>query len=140
IGHEARGLPVLTALCERLRVPADCRDLALLVTRFHSDIHKVDSLKPATVVKVLERCDALRRPERFVDVLGACEADYRGRLGFAERPYPQAAHWRAAASVVQCVDAGAISRTCTDRAQIPARIREARIAAVEALRNRDSRC
>ena len=135
IGHEARGLPLLSALCERLRVPADCRDVAVLVARFHSEIHKVADLKPATIVKLLERCDVLRRPERFELIIGACEADYRGRLGFTERPYAPAARWREAASVVQCVDAGAISRSCTDRAQIPARIHEARVAAVQARMN-----
>ncbi|MDO8931940.1 MAG: multifunctional CCA tRNA nucleotidyl transferase/2'3'-cyclic phosphodiesterase/2'nucleotidase/phosphatase, partial [Rhodocyclaceae bacterium] len=96
----------------------------------HSEIHKVAVLQPATVVKVLERCDALRRPERFAQVLDACEADYRGRLGSDEKPYPQAAHWRAALAAVQSVDGGIISRACTDRAQIPARIHEARVAAV----------
>ena len=132
IGHEAASAALLGPLCERLRVPAECRDVALLAARLHGDLHKIDELKPATIVKIVERCDALRRPERFELVLGACEADYRGRQGHAERPYPQAARWRAAVAIVQSVDAGAISRTCTDRAQIPARIHEARVAAVRA--------
>jgi tRNA nucleotidyltransferase (CCA-adding enzyme) len=132
IGHEAAALPLLEALCERLRVPAECRDVARLAAALHGDIHKVDELNPATVLKVLERCDALRRPERFEHVLGACEADYRGRLGQGGQAYPQAARWRRALAVVQSVDAGAISRACGDRSSIPARIHEARVAALKA--------
>jgi len=132
IGHEAAGLPLLDALCERLRVPTDCRDVARLAAGFHSDIHKIGELKPATVVKVLERCDALRRPERFELVLAACEADFRGRLGREEDTYDQRTSWRRSLTIVQSIDAGAISRTCTDRATIPARIHEARVAAVRA--------
>lgn len=132
IGHETAGLPLLDALCERLRAPVECRDVARLAARFHGDMHKVEELRPATVLKILERCDALRRPERFEMVLGACEADFRGRGGQQGKPYPQAGRWLKALAIVQSVDAGAISRTCTDRATIPARIHEARVAAIEA--------
>ncbi|HEX8989042.1 MAG TPA: multifunctional CCA addition/repair protein [Rhodocyclaceae bacterium] len=130
IGHEAAGLPLLDALCERLRVPVECRDVARLAAAFHGDIHKVDELRPATVLKLLERCDALRRPERFDLVLAACEADYRGRLGREDEPYPQAARWRRSLAIVQSVDAAAVSRSCSDRTTIPARIHEARAAAL----------
>ena len=133
IGHEAVSVALTAPLCERLRVPADCRDVALITARHHSDIHKVAELKPATIVTVLEHCDALRRPERFALILAACEADYRGRLGFEERDYAPAAQWHNALAAVQSIDAGAISRACSDRAQIPARIHEARVAAVKRL-------
>jgi tRNA nucleotidyltransferase (CCA-adding enzyme) len=132
-GHEAKGVELLVPLCERLRVPAECRDIALLAAQFHGDIHKIEQLRPATVVKVLERCDVLRRPERLALVLGACEADYRGRLGHAERDYPQARQWRQAAAAVHAVDAGAIAKECDDAARIPERIHEARVAAVKRL-------
>ena len=132
-GHEAQGVALLGPLCDRLRVPSECRDLALLVAMFHGDIHRAAELKPATMVKVIERCDGLRRPERFVGMLSACECDYRGRLGFAERPYPQAALWRRALTAVRAIDAGAIARACPDPAQIPSRIHEARVAALKAL-------
>ena len=132
-GHEARSVELLGPLCERLRVPADCRDLALLVAQFHGDIYKPEQLRPATMVKLLERCDVLRRPERFELILGACEADFRGRLGFAEREFPQAGAWRQALAAVRGVDAGAIARGCTEPAQIPQRIHQARVAAVKAL-------
>ena len=131
IGHEARSVALLRPLCERLRVPADCRDLALLVARLHGDIHRVDALKPLTIMKVFEHCDAFRRPERFALVLQASEADYRGRLGFEKRPYPQAGQWQRALAAAQSVDAGAIAKACTDPAQIPQRIHQARVAALK---------
>jgi tRNA nucleotidyltransferase (CCA-adding enzyme) len=133
IGHEAASVGLIGPLSERLRVPAECRDVALLVARYHSDIHRIAELRALTVLKVIERCDALRRPERFESVIGACEADYRGRLGFAERIYAPATRWRAALAAVQSVDAGAISRACDDRARIPARIHDARVEAIRSL-------
>jgi tRNA nucleotidyltransferase (CCA-adding enzyme) len=132
-GHEARSVELLGPLCERLRVPAECRDLALLVAEVHGDIYKPEVLRPATMVKVLERCDVLRRPERFELVLGACEADFRGRLGFEERDFPQAGVWRRALAAMRGVDAGAIAKACADPARIPQRVHEARVEAVTAL-------
>jgi tRNA nucleotidyltransferase (CCA-adding enzyme) len=130
VGHELRSVELLEPLCERLRVPSDCRDVARLVARHHGEIYRVAELRPETCVKIIERCDALRRPERFEEILGACEADYRGRLGYTERPFDAAGAWRRALAAVRAVDAGAIARACTDPAQIPARIHAARVAAV----------
>jgi tRNA nucleotidyltransferase (CCA-adding enzyme) len=135
IGHEHRSVELLDPLCERLRVPTDCRDVARLVARYHGDIHKIAELRPETVVKLLERCDALRRPARFADILGACEADYRGRLDCGERDYAAAPLWRRALAAVQGVDAGAVARATLDPAQIPARVHEARVRAVAELRS-----
>lgn len=132
IGHELKSASLLEPLCERLRVPADCRDVARLVARFHGDMHKVDQLRPETQLKILERCDALRRPSRFEEVLGACEADYRGRLGCAENEYVAASLWRKALAAAQIVDAGAIARATEAPADIPLRIHEARVAAIRA--------
>ena len=129
-GHEQRSVSLLGPLCERLRVPTDCRDVALLVARFHGDMHRIAELRPTTVVRLLERCDVFRRPERFEEVLSACEADYRGRLGYESRDYPQSQAWRRAAGAARAVDAGAIAAACADPAQIPARLHEARAAAV----------
>lgn len=136
LGHEARSVALLPPLCERLRVPTDCRDVALLAARHHGDIHKLGDLRPATVVKILEACDVFRRPERFDQVLGACEADFRGRLGWSARPYPQRPAWRVLAEAAREVAAGPIARTCDDPARIPERVREARIEAVRAARPR----
>jgi tRNA nucleotidyltransferase (CCA-adding enzyme) len=128
IGHEARSVELLEPLCERLRVPSDCRDVARLVARFHGDIGRVAELRADTQLKILERCDALRRPERFSIILLACEADYRGRLGYESLPYPAAGHWHTALVAVQEVDAAAIARACQEPGMIPQRIREARSA------------
>lgn len=133
IGHEQRSVELLEPLCERLRVPSDCRDVARLVARFHGDMVKIDELRPETQLKILERCDALRRPARFAEILGACEADYRGRLGYAAREFAAGELWRAALAAVQSVDAGGIARQCDDPARIPARIHEARVAAIKSL-------
>jgi tRNA nucleotidyltransferase (CCA-adding enzyme) len=130
IGHEMRSVSLLGPLCERLRVPVECRELALLVARFHGDIYKIDQLRRTTAVTILERCDVFRRPERFEELLGACEADYRGRLGFEARDFPQSQAWRHAVTAARSVDAGAIARACQDPAQIPLRVHEARVSAV----------
>ena len=132
-GHESISAKLLIPLCERLRVPVDCRELARLVATYHSDIHRAVLLRPATMVKVIEHCDALRRPERFEELLSACEADYRGRTGFAEKAYPQAAMWRSAIAATRAVDAGAIALSCDNPQHIAERIHAARVAAVAAL-------
>jgi tRNA nucleotidyltransferase (CCA-adding enzyme) len=116
-GHEAKSVVLLEAVCERLRVPTECRDVARLAARYHGDMHRVAELRAETRVTVLERCDALRRPDRFELILLACEADYRGRLGWQERDYAPAAIWRAALNAVRAVDAGAIARDTAARAR-----------------------
>lgn len=104
-GHESTGVPAIEALCERLRVPNEHRELAVMSARFHTHCHRMPDMKPSTVVKLLEQLDAFRRPERFERFLLASEADARGRTGHEDRPYPQA-DWlrrclRAAAGVNQ---------------------------------------
>ncbi|MEW6345310.1 MAG: multifunctional CCA addition/repair protein [Paraburkholderia sp.] len=110
IGHEGRSVDLLKPLCERLRVPNECRDLALLVAREHGNIHRVMKTGAAGVVRLLERCDAIRKPGRFAEALQACEADARGRLGFEAREYPQAERLRVALVAARAVDAGAIAK------------------------------
>lgn len=87
IGHEARSARLLQDVCERWRVPRDCRELADVVAREHGNLHRSTDFGAAAVLRLLERCDALRRPDRFADVLLACECDARGRLGFEHNPY-----------------------------------------------------
>ncbi|WP_406623239.1 multifunctional CCA addition/repair protein [Acidovorax sp. SDU_ACID1] len=88
IGHEQRSSKLLKGVAERLRVPVDCRETADVVAREHGNIHRSGDLGAAALLRLLERCDALRKPARFADVLLACECDARGRLGFEEAPYP----------------------------------------------------
>ena len=131
LGHEAASVALLHPLCERLRVPVECRDVALLVAAVHADIHRATELRPTTAVRLLERCDIFRRPGRFEEILAACEADYRGRKGFEDNPYPQRALWQAAARASREVDAGAVAQACTDAASIPDRVHQARTTAVK---------
>lgn len=90
IGHEERSLRLLQGVCERWRVPKECRELAEVVAREHSNIHRCGDFSAAALLRLLTRCDAIRRPARFDDVLHACLCDARGRLGFETTPYPQA--------------------------------------------------
>ena len=129
IAHEQRGVPLIDALCQRLRVPSECHDLARLVSRFHTDVHRALELRPATVLKVIEGNDAVRRPERFLQVLLACEFDARGRLGLAWRAYPQRALMEAALEAARSIDAGAIARSSA-RERIAEAVRQARLTAV----------
>jgi len=133
-GHEARSVELLGPLCERLRVPTECRDLALLGARYHGDIHRAFELRTATVLKILTEADAFRRPERFLDLLAVCECDFQGREGYRDRPYPQAGFFHAAMDAALSVDAGAVARSCPDPAAIRARVYEARLAALSSWR------
>ncbi len=102
-GHEERGVAILRALCRRLRVPTRYQELAECCGRYHSQLHHLDELKATARLKLLERLDAFRRPQRLEAFLLVCEADFRGRAGFEQRTYPQADRlrrlYRAAASV-----------------------------------------
>lgn len=137
-GHEGKSVALIEPLCERLRVPVECRDVARLVARFHGNIHKVDELRPETRLKVLENCDALRRPERFDQILLACEADYRGRLGWEARSYPQSTTWRKALAAIRSVSGGEVAAATPNPAQIPENIRAARVAALKVLVQKDA--
>jgi tRNA nucleotidyltransferase (CCA-adding enzyme) len=129
-GHEAAGLPAIRAVCERLKAPAECRDLALLAGRWHGQAHRAERLPAADLLDLCEGCDAFRRPERFQQFLAACAADFRGRPGHEDRPYPQAQRLQQALAAAQAIDAGRIAGEAgTD---IPAAIRAARLAAIEA--------
>ena len=101
IAHEARSLPLVKQLCDRLAAPKDYKELGLLVAEFHTHCHRALELTPATLLKTLQRLDALRRPERFELFLLCCEADARGRTGFETRAYPQAAYLRQALQLCQ---------------------------------------
>lgn len=120
VGHEAKGVELVRGLCERLRVPNDCRELGVAVAREHGLVHRARELRPGTLVQLLERVDAFRRPERFEEFLRACECDFRGRPGYETRPFPEADHLRQALRAAQAVDAGAVAQSVA-----PAQIREA---------------
>jgi tRNA nucleotidyltransferase (CCA-adding enzyme) len=113
VGHEQRSVELAREVAARLRVPNDCRDLGQITAREHGRVHRAAELRPDTIVDILERCDAYRKPGRFAQMLMACEADYRGRLGLDDRPYPQAARLLRALEAARAVDAGAIAARVT---------------------------
>ncbi|WP_197338249.1 multifunctional CCA addition/repair protein [Ralstonia solanacearum] len=131
VGHEARSVPMIEDVCQRLRVPTDCRELAVVVAREHGNIHRSDGFDATALVRLLERCDALRKPERFRQALLACEADARGRLGFEHRDYPQPARLLRALQAAVSIDAGAVAKRYADN---PAHIKQAvHVARIEAV-------
>ncbi len=134
LGHEERGVALIEAMAARLRIPTEYRDLASIVARHHGLVHRAFELRPATVLELLERSDAFRRPERFDEALIACEADSRGRTGFEMRAYPQRDYLARAHRA-----AAAIRPTPADLAayrgpQIAEVLRTRRCAAIAALR------
>ena len=129
-GHEKRGIKIIKSMADRLPVPRACRDLALLVAEYHSHCHRVAELRDSTVVKVFEKTDAFRRPERFEHFLIACEADARGRTRFENRDYPQSGLLREALAAAAAIDSGAIAEKHANK-DIPDAIRRARVAAVK---------
>ena len=130
IAHEERSVGLVAALCERLRVPSECRDLALIMAKQHGNIHRAAELRPSTIVRLLQSADAFRKPERFTRLLQACESDARGRLGLNQRPYPQAQRMLTAFKAAATVDAGAIAEQLAEPTRIKDAIQRARTSAV----------
>jgi tRNA nucleotidyltransferase (CCA-adding enzyme) len=138
-GHERQSEILARQVCQRWKVPNDCRDLALLVAREHGNMGRVSEMRAATLVQLLERCDALRKPQRFTQLLDACEADFRGRTGYEQQVYPHRMPWLKILAAVQNVDAGEIAARHSDQpAAIRNAVHSARVAAVEALRHTPS--
>ncbi|HQW07969.1 MAG TPA: multifunctional CCA addition/repair protein [Steroidobacteraceae bacterium] len=133
-GHEATSVALIDPLCDRLRVPNEHRELAKLAARYHCDAHRAAELRAATILTMLERCDAFRRPERFAELLLACEADARGRLGFEERPYPQAAYLHQCLAAARSVALDETDRAGLDGATIGIRLHELRAQAIAAVK------
>ena len=131
-GHEARGVPLVEAVCARLKPPAECRDLARLTVRYHGEIRNGPELRASTLTRLLEKTDALRRPQRFTQLLEACACDYRGRLGWEEKTPPGSDLFLNALAAMRQVDAAAIAQQCPSPAKIPDRLHAARVEAVKA--------
>ena len=131
LGHEERSFGLTETLSARLRVPNDCRDLALLMARYHGTIHRAAELKASTIVSLFEKADALRRPERFQQLLDACLCDYTGRLGWEDKAYDSPQRLCTALAAVNAVEAGKIAAACSDKLKIPERIHAARVSAVK---------
>jgi tRNA nucleotidyltransferase (CCA-adding enzyme) len=132
-GHEERSVELARAVSDRLRVPKDCRDAAILAAREHGTVHRALELDAAVLLQLLERCDALRRPALLAQVLDACEADARGRAGHEDDPYPQRGRVLDALDAARGVDAGAIAaRVGPDGATIAQAVHRARVEVIAA--------
>jgi tRNA nucleotidyltransferase (CCA-adding enzyme) len=129
-GHERRSVRLIKAMANRMPVPTACRELALAVAEFHGHVHRALELRPATILKVLERTDAFRRPERFEKFLLACEADSRGRTGFENRAYPQREYFQSALRTASAVSARELVSEGMDGAQIGDALRRKRLQAI----------
>jgi tRNA nucleotidyltransferase (CCA-adding enzyme) len=132
VGHEERGVALVRELAARLRVPNDYRELAELASRWHGLAHRAEELRPRTVLALLEDCDAMRRPQRFRELLVACEADYRGRGGWRSRPYPQADLLRSAQETALATTLSDRDREGLSGEEIGALLRRRRLAALRA--------
>ncbi|WP_042417975.1 multifunctional CCA addition/repair protein [Comamonas aquatica] len=115
IGHEQRSARLLQGVCARWRVPNDCKELADVVAREHGNIHRSGEMNAAAVLRLLERCDALRKPARFAEALLACECDARGRTGFEDRPYPQRQRLQTALDAALAVDTAPVAQAAAQR-------------------------
>lgn len=130
-GHEQSGVPLVKLVCERLRVPADCRDLSVMVAGFHTHVHRAKEMKFTSIVKLLKDVDAFRRPERFKDFLKACAMDARGRLGMQDDAYLQEEYMAKAFSAAQTVNLESVVSGVLNKRFLPEMIHAARAEAVK---------
>jgi tRNA nucleotidyltransferase (CCA-adding enzyme) len=138
-GHEERSVALIEALAARLKVPGEYRDLAVIVARHHGNVHRAFELKPRTILELIEKADALRRPERFAAALLACEADARGRLGLEDDPYPQRQYLLAAQSAAAAVKPTAEELAARNGADIAEHLRRRRLDAITGVRTQFGR-
>ncbi len=140
IGHEERSVRLLLPVCERLRVPLESKELAVVVAREHGNIHRSQELNAAATLRLLERCDAIRKPQRFAEVLLACECDARGRLGKENEPYPQAKRLQTALDAALAVSTAEIAEAAMVQGkkaeQIGQAIAAERVRAIEGVLSR----
>ena len=138
IGHEQRSAKLLKQVCERLRVPLECKELSDVVAREHGNIHRSHDLNAAALMRLLERCDAIRKPERWPNILLACECDARGRLGFENTPYAPMQRLlkvlHAAQSVVTADIASEAQKQGLTGPAVGEKIHQARVTAIDLLK------
>jgi tRNA nucleotidyltransferase (CCA-adding enzyme) len=133
IGHEQRSANLLKEVCKRLRVPNECKELGVMTARFHGKLHQALQMRPSTLLEFLIELDAIRQPDRLKDFLKACEADSRGRTGYADCATPAAELMLKVLNAAAAVDAGAVAMACEEAEQIKVKVFEARLEAVKAL-------
>jgi tRNA nucleotidyltransferase (CCA-adding enzyme) len=135
-GHEDRSVALIDSLAARLRVPGEYRELALIVARYHGNVHRAFELRPKTLLEFMERADAFRRSARFDQALLACEADARGRAGLEAQPYPQREYVLAARDAAAAVKPTAEDIASRNGIQIAKALHERRLQAITVLRDR----
>ncbi|MCI0518151.1 MAG: HD domain-containing protein, partial [Woeseiaceae bacterium] len=133
-GHEKRSVRLVNALAGRMPVPAAYRELGVLVAEFHAHCHRAFELRASTLLRVLQRVDAFRRPDRFEKFLLACEADARGRTGFENAPYLQAQYFRGAFEAAAAISGAEFAGEELDGGEIGERVSQARVAALRQYR------
>jgi len=133
-GHEAAGLPLVDAVCSRFRVPNAVHDLARKVCAKHLKCHRILEARPLTVLRMLERLDVFRQPDLLPDFVTACEADYRGRKGLEDRPYPQGEYLREAYRAAAAIRARDLDLDGVSGPQVGERLRQARVEAIGRLK------
>lgn len=131
IGHEERSVQLLNDINKRLRVPNECKELAVMVAKFHGKLHTVEEMRPSTLLTFLIELDAIRQPERLYDFLKACEADSRGRTGFEQRPLPEAEKLIMALEAANSMDAGKVASGLDSPEKIKTAVFEARLHAIK---------
>ncbi len=131
IGHEVRSVQLVKEVCKRLKVPNDCKELGVIVAKFHGKLHQALKMKPSTLLEFLIELDAIRQPERFANFLKACEADSRGRTGLENCELPEADLLLKVLDAALSVDAGAVAQKYTETEKIKVAVFEARIQAVK---------
>lgn len=138
-GHEKAGLPLVEKICQQLKVPSHYRQLALKVCEYHLHCHKAFELKATTLLKMFDHLDIWRKPEEFNHFLMACKADFLGRLGFENRPYPQEQYLQAAASAAKSVTAKQFVEQGLKGHAIKEAMAEARLSAIKAVKDLPSK-
>lgn len=131
IGHEARSVNLVKEVCKRLRVPNDCKELGMMVAKFHGKLHQALKMRPETLLEFLMDLDAIRQPARFDDFLKACEADSRGRTGLENCALPEIDFIMHALEASSSIDSGAIAKQYGEPQAIKKAVFEARLAAIK---------
>ena len=138
-GHEERSVALIESLCARLRVPTEYRELAVIVARYHGNVHRAFELRASTVLEMLQKADAFRRPERFAQALLACEADSRGRQGLEQQPYPQRTYLLSAQTAAAAIKPGGPEVAELSGPRIAEWLRQKRLEAITEIREASGR-
>ncbi|MGK5044289.1 multifunctional CCA tRNA nucleotidyl transferase/2'3'-cyclic phosphodiesterase/2'nucleotidase/phosphatase [Janthinobacterium sp. GB4P2] len=117
----------IAQLSERLRVPNECRELAVMAAREREHINGALELHAEAIVALCERCDGLRKPQRFAQLLQAVACD-----GLLTGDFAPAARLQGGLDAARAVNAGALAQGCAEPKRIPEVIHAARVGAVQA--------